>query len=119
MFACIYVPNFSGEPSLLLDCAQAFSPRIESTAPGTVVFDLDGLERLFGSYSDIAEQVAEQLRSIGLQANIAIASNPDAAVCAARGFPGISVLPRGTEAKRFSSLPLNVLPVSPEVLETL
>jgi protein ImuB len=120
MFACIYVPNFSGETqALLLACATAFSPRIENTTAGTVVFDLEGLERLFGSYSQIAEQVAEQVRTCGLQANVAVASNPDAAICAARGFAGISVVNRGTEAKRFSSLPLNVLPVSPEVLETL
>ena len=119
MFACIYVPNFSGETELLLSCAEIFSPRVENTAPGTVVFDLEGMERLFGSYSQIAEQVAEQVRGAGLQPNVAVASNPDAAICAARGFPGISVVSRGTEAKRFSSLPLNVLPVSAEVLETL
>src|SRR5438094_9322944 len=106
MFACIHVPNFSGEShAALSDCASSFSPRVENTAPGTVVFDLEGMERLFGSYSQIAEQVAEQARALGIQANIAVASNPDAAICAARGFPGISVLNRGTEAKRFSSLP--------------
>src|SRR5262245_33431187 len=119
MFACIYVPNFSGETELLVSCAESFSPRVENTGPGTVVFDLEGMERLFGSYSRIAEQVAEQVRGAGLQPNVAVASNPDAAICAARGFPGMSVLSRGTEAKRFSSLPLNVLPVSAEVLETL
>src|SRR5207244_11421396 len=105
--------------AVLLACAESFSPRVENTAPGTVVFDLEGMEYLFGSYSQIAEQVAEQVRGAGFQANVAVASNPDAAICAARGFRGISVLNRGTEAKRFSSLPLNVLPVSMKVLETL
>jgi len=120
MFACIYISNSSDDTqAVLLACAQAFSPRVENTAPGTVVFDLEGMARLFGSYSRIAEQIAGQVRDAGLQANVAVASNPDAAICAARGFPGISVLNRGTEAKRFSSLPLNVLPVSAEVLETL
>ena len=120
MFACIYISNPSDETqAVLLACAESFSPRVENTAPGTVVFDLEGMEYLFGSYSQIAEQVAEQVRGVGFQANVAVASNPDAAICAARGFPGISVLNRGTEAKRFSSLPLNVLPVSVEVLETL
>src|SRR4030095_3987918 len=104
MFACIYVPNFSGETELLLSCAQAFSPRVENTAPGTVVFDLEGLERLFGSYSEIAEQVAEQVRVRGIQANIAVASNVDAAICAARGFAGITILNYGDEAKRLSGL---------------
>jgi protein ImuB len=120
MFACIYAPNFSDDTqALLFACAATFSPRVENTASGTVVFDVEGLERLFGSYSEIAEQVSKQARTQGLQANVAIASNPDAAICAARGFPGISVVSRGTEAKRFSSLPLSLLPVSPEVIETL
>ena len=84
-----------------------------------IVIDLEGLERLFGSYSEIAEQVAEQVRVRGIQANVAVASNPDAAICAARGFAGITVLHRGTEAKRFSGLPLHILSLSPELLETL
>ena len=31
----------------MLDCAQSFSPRIEDTAPDTVILDLSGLEALF------------------------------------------------------------------------
>jgi protein ImuB len=120
MFACIYVPNFSGNAhAALLDCGSAFSPRVENTMPGTIVFDLEGLERLFGSYSEIAEKVAEQVRAAGLQANVAVASNPDAAICAARGFAGVTVLSRGTEARRLRDLPLDVLSPSPEFLETL
>ena len=120
MFACIYLPHCSDEThTALLDCANSFSPRVENTAPGTVVFDLEGLERLFGSYSEIASKVAEELRARGLGANAAIASNPDAAICAARGFGGITVLNRGTEAKRLGELPLDVLFPSPEIRETL
>ncbi len=120
MFACIHVPNFSGEAhAALSDCASAFSPRVENTAPGTVVFDLEGLERLFGSYSEIAEKVAEHVRAAGIQAHVAVASNPDAAISAARGFAGVTVVGRGTEAKRLQDLPLDVLAPSPEILETL
>ncbi len=120
MFACIHVPNFSGEAhAALSDCASAFSPRVENTAPGTVVFDLEGLERLFGSYSEIAEKVAAHVRAAGIQAHVAVASNPDAAISAARGFAGVTVVGRGTEAKRLQDLPLDVLAPSPEILETL
>jgi len=87
--------------------------------PGTIVFDLEGLERLFGSYSEIAEKIAEQVRAGGFEANVAVASNPDAAISAARGFAGITVLSRGTEACRLRDLPLDVLSPSPEILETL
>src|SRR5579862_7050530 len=120
MFACIYIPNASGNVhSALLECARAFSPRSESTSAGTIVFDVEGLERLFGSYTEIAAKVANDVRACGLAANIAIASNADAAVCAARGFGGITVLNHGSEAKRLRDLPLNVLISSPEMLETL
>src|SRR2546423_931337 len=88
-------------------------------SPGIVVFDIDGLERLFGSYSEIATKVANDVRARSLAANVAIASNADAAVCAARGFGGITVLQHGSEANRLRDLPLTILFSSPETLETL
>jgi protein ImuB len=120
MYACIYIPNASGATAAaLLDCASAFSPRVENTTAGTVVFDAEGLERLFGGYSEIGAKVLEQVRQHGLDGNVAIASNADAAICAARGFSGITVLNRGTEAARLRDLPLAVLRPSAEILETL
>lgn len=120
MFACIYIPNASAETDAVLrECAKAFSPRVENASKGTVVFDAEGLERLFGSYPQIAEQVHEQVCRRGIQANIAVAANPDAAICTARGFAGINVVNRGTEAARLSDLPLQVLEPSPYILETL
>lgn len=120
MFACIYIPNASAETDMLLrECASAFSPRVENASKGTVVFDVEGLERLFGSYPQIAEQLHEQVRTRGIQANIAVAANPDAAICTARGFAGINVVNRGTEAARLGHLPLQVLEPSPDILETL
>jgi protein ImuB len=80
----------------LLDCANAFSPRVEDTAADTVVIDLEGLERLFGSYHQIAAQIYDQAILVGLQPHVAVASNPDAAIHAARGFEGIIVVPGGT-----------------------
>src|SRR5262249_1047868 len=121
MFACIYIANVSGDTAaVLLDCASTFSPRVESTDAGTVVFDVEGLERLFGGYSEIAEKILEQVQTRGLDdANVAVAANADAAVCAARGFSGVTVIQRGLEAARLHDLPLRVLNPSPEILETL
>jgi protein ImuB len=120
MYACIYIPNASGDSSAaLIDCATTFSPRVESTSAGIVVFDAEGLERLFGSYSEIALKVADAARERGLEANIAVAANPDAAICAARGFGGITVLNRGSEKSRLRDLPLTVLAPSEEILETI
>jgi protein ImuB len=120
MFACIYIPNASGDTAAaLVACASTFSPRVETTGSGTVVFDVEGLERLFGGYSEIAEKIREQARERGLEANVAVASNADAAVCAARGFGGVTVIQRGTEAARLCDLPLDVLSPPAEILETL
>jgi protein ImuB len=120
MFACIYIPDVSGDTAAtLVDCAGTFSPRVENTGVGTVVFDVEGLERLFGGYSEIAEKICDSVCARGLQANVAVAANADAAVCAARGFRGVTVIQRGTEAGRLRDLPLDVLKPSSEILETL
>jgi protein ImuB len=120
MFACIYIPNASCDAgAALIACASAFSPRVESAGAGAVVFDVDGLERLFGGYSEIAGKICDEARSLGFDVNIAVASNADAAICAARGFGGITVIPRGTESARLRDLPMSVLNPSLEILETL
>ncbi len=93
----------------LLDCAQSFSPNIEDTADDTVLLDLDGLERLFGPVAAIARDLARRASDLGVESTVAVASNPDAAICAARGFPGVTVIPTGKEAERLGDLPLEVL----------
>jgi protein ImuB len=103
----------------LLEFAGRFSPRVESTAPGTIILDLSGTEKLFGPWRQTAQNMTAQASIAGFELNIAIASNPDAAFHAARGFPGITVIPAGEEARRLASLPVYLLPASPQVLEIL
>jgi protein ImuB len=93
----------------LLDCAQSFSPRVEDTAPDTVILDLSGLESLFGALPKIARDIARRTSDLGLEANVATASNPDTARFAARGFSGVTVIAEGKEADRMGNLPLDVL----------
>ena len=97
----------------LLDCAQSFSPRVEDTAQDTIVLDLAGLEPLFGPLPKMAEDLARCASSLGLQAQVAVAENPDAAVLAARGFSGVTVIPAGKEAEQLSPLRLEVLFAEP------
>jgi protein ImuB len=103
----------------LLDCAYAFSPRAESTAPDTVVVDIDGLAQLFGPPEKIARGLAARVEKVGMEARVAVAPNPDVAVLAARGFAGITVMEKHDVAQRLGHLPTEVLPTTPEVLETL
>ena len=77
----------------LLWLAQSVSPRIEATAADTVVLDLSGLDRLLGPPARLARELAQRVATLDLEANIGVAANPDAALHAARGFAGITVIP--------------------------
>jgi protein ImuB len=93
----------------LLDCAQSFSPEVEDTSPGTALLNLAGLEPLLGSLPKIARDLEQRVLQMRLEANIAVAANPDAALLAARGFPGVTLIPEGREAERLGDLPVDVL----------
>jgi len=113
MFAC-----FHGNGNLTA-LGFEFSPVVEQTAPDTVTLDASGLDRLWGLPQDVAAAMARRAAEIRVKINIALAANPDAAICAARGFTGVSIVPQGDEAKFLGPLPLAWLAPSPELLETL
>ena len=146
-FACIYIPNFEahaamrGQPgsrspetavnahcsaagresahAALIDLGFSFSPRLEDVAADTIILDLAGLEQLLGSPREIAGRMAQRASELDLRTNVAIASNPEAALLAARGFAGITLISPGEERERLGCLPLEVLQPSAEILETL
>jgi protein ImuB len=113
MFACLH----GNGPLTAL--AFEFSPTVEQTAPHTVTLDASGLDRLFGLPQDVAAALARRAAESQVKAHIALAANPDAAICAARGFSGVSLIPYGDEAKFLAPLPLALLAPSPELRETL
>jgi protein ImuB len=132
MFACLHgsvtpavLPPASTEhrqrcqSGRLAALAFEFSPAVEQTAADTVTLDASGLDRLFGLPQDVAAAISRRAAEIGAAASLALASNPDAAICAARGFSGVSIVPYGDEAKFLASLPLAVLGPSDELRETL
>jgi protein ImuB len=120
----------SAAHAALLDCAQSFSPCVEDSAPDTVFLDLAGMESLLGSLPEISRAISNRAAALGLHANVAIASNPDAALLAARGLcgagtcgagtpfdklragtarVGITLIPVGKEAEQLGPLPVEVL----------
>jgi protein ImuB len=113
MFACLHGKG------PLITLAFEFSPTVEQTAPDTVTLDASGLDRLFGLPQEIAAAIARRAAEVEAQTHIALAANPDAAICAARGFPGISIVPHGDEAKFLAGLPVTLLGPSPDLRETL
>ena len=112
-YACLFA---SGNPALLLECARRFSPMIEQTSQDAVIFDVEGMGQLYSTPRQLAEAMVAQA---GIPVRVAIASNPDAAWHAARGFRGITVIPPGEEARASLPLPLNLLGGSSQVAETL
>ncbi len=82
---------------------------MEDTASDTLLLDLAGLERLYGAPAAMARDLASRVSAVALEANIGLAANPEAALHAARGFSGTTVLSAGEEAHRLGVLPLPVL----------
>jgi protein ImuB len=93
----------------LLDCAQSFSPRVEDAGADTVLFDLSGLEKLFGTVPKIARQISRRAAETGLEVNVAVGATIEAAMLAAHGFSGVSIVPDGKEADFLGGLPVKVL----------
>src|SRR6202161_4832669 len=103
----------------LLDLGASVSPRMEDTAPDTIILDIAGLTSLFGSEESMALQSMVHASTLGLIAHVAVSSNVEVALGAARGFSGITLIPPGEEAKRLGRLPVRALLPSAEILETL
>jgi protein ImuB len=103
MFACIHSSSAD-----LPQIASDFSPSFEQTAPDTVVFGVDGLQRLHGSPRQIAEAIAQRA---GDQVHVAIAETADAALIAARNFPGVTVAPD------LNDLDVSTLPLTEEMAQ--
>jgi protein ImuB len=101
----------------LLDAAWSVSPRVEDTAPDTVVLDLEGLASLLGTDEHIAKELARRVAAIGLAARVAVAENIEVAIHAARGFPGITLIPAGQERQHLGVLPVGVLITETETLK--
>jgi protein ImuB len=117
------LPQEAAAQAALLDCAQSFSPRVEAVGCDTIILDLAGLQPLFGPLPKIARALAHRASALGLDTSVAVASNPDTALLAARGFSGITVIPEGKEAEQLGSLPVEVLfenptPESAHLLQT-
>jgi len=83
--------------SALIECALAFSPLVESTTAGAVTFEIAGTDRVFGPPQKLARQIVQSAARLGFEVNAALAANPDAALIAAKGRRGISIIPARNE----------------------
>lgn len=110
--------------AILLECAGAFSPRIEDRSINGLfvcVVDVAGTESLFGPPLMLAKQMRQRIRSVGIVASVTISANVHTAVCLARGLSGgvpLRVVSRGEEAHALAPLPVAVLGITDVQAET-
>ena len=96
MFACIH-----GDDALRL--AGGLSPDVEMVDARTAVFTI----------------TPRQVASAKKMERIAIAETAEAAILAARHFPGVTILPPGEEGKILGPLPIDALPPDAEIFHIL
>ena len=117
MFACLVLQ--SGAVDALLTLAGEFAPHLERCDERTVLIPAYGLERMIGSSTDIAEAILRRAGALSVEIALAIAGHPDTALLAARNIEGITIIDARREVEILGPLPLEVLPTSADVLDTL
>jgi len=117
MYACVHRETAARETAAtgLAGVAESFAPVFELTSPGTIVFDISGLGRLYGPPRQIAAAIAKRA---GAGANVAVAANVETAILAARNFSGVTVI-CGNVVEALAPLGIEALPLTPEMWETL
>jgi protein ImuB len=123
MYACLYSAD-QASAAQLQEIARRFSPHVEQTSETTAVFSITPLRKLIGSPYEIASEISRAGYESKLQANLAIASNPDSAILLARHFSGVTLVTPGEERLKLGSLPLPALfsvssAVDPTLLDVL
>lgn len=107
----------------LLECAGRFSPRVEDCSDDgslLTVIDIAGTEGLFGPPETLAQKLLSCVRVLGITASIAVSGNFNASVALVKGLPAeaVKVIATGQECVVLASLPLTVLDLAAEQLET-
>jgi protein ImuB len=135
MFACIFGRNVcrsegrasadaENQRSGLGDLAFTFSPLVEQTTDATLVLDISGQDLLFQSTGcaistgeiqsarKVANAIACRAKDLKIKINVAVASNPDTAIHAARAFKGVTVIECGEELSTIESLSIKTIDYS-------
>jgi protein ImuB len=110
--------------AILLECAGAFSPRVEDCSEATAfvgVIDISGTQRLFGPPEIVGRNIRQRVAALGLSGRVTISSNLHTSVTLAKGVSGsaLQVVPMGKEAAVLASLPVTTLDLTEDQAETL
>jgi len=106
----------------MLECAGAFSPRVEDRSAGSAflcVIDIAGTEKLLGPPEVLARELLRRVQVLGIRASVAVSKNFYTALSYARGSSSrIVFIAPGNEGPALAPLPLKVLDISSEHAET-
>ena len=113
MYGCLHSPGPLPSEEALLDLAREFTPRVEDLG-GTVLLDLHGLGRVWDSPELLGQGLLDSGRARGLDLQAALAWTRMAALLAARGCTGLTLVPAGREPDVLAPLSLDLLSLEPE-----
>jgi protein ImuB len=110
--------------AILLECAGAFSPRIEGRSESTAltcVIDIAGTQSLFGPPEIVGRSIRQRVAALGISGLVTISSNFHASVSLAKGLRGstLQVVSRGSEATALAPLPVATLDLTEDQAQTL
>jgi protein ImuB len=108
--------------AVMLECAGAFSPRVEDHSDGCAflcMIDIAGTEKLLGPPEVLARELLRRVRVLGVSASVAISKNFYTALSYVRGSSSrIAFIAPGNEGPALAPLSLKVLDISSEHAET-
>jgi protein ImuB len=105
MYACLHTKN-PADADAVLAIARQFSPVVEETCPGTVVFAISPLRKLLGSPHQIAAEICRAGYESDVKASLAIAANIDTAILLAQFTIGVILVTPGEEQLKLAPIPL-------------
>ncbi len=109
MYACVFRPS-APEPGFeLARLARDYTPRYECHDEATVVLDVSGMTRLFGSPRAMADEMRRDAASRGARVHVAMAGTWTAATLLAHAHAGVVVTMPGDHADALAPLPLGSL----------
>jgi len=118
--ACLYVPDADAVvQAALLEIALRHSPSVEDAAPGIVLLDLRGLEKLWNGEEEIARRLHQAAALCGLAARVGVAGSRAGARFAARAADDVTIVPPGRDGRWLGPAPLALLDLGPEMAARL
>jgi protein ImuB len=109
MFGALHAPVPPPDGALIA-LAREFTPRSESLGAAEALLDLHGLGRVWPAPQELAGAVLAAAHGRGWATlRVALAFSRVAALVAARGREGLTVVPAGQEAATLAPLPLDLL----------